>query len=78
MSIIEVDMTKGGSINANARAMVYMSSDIDVDTKFSDGEFFVKLKVSTLVGQSLFVNEFTSNSVLNGYVYFLKYHGLGF
>ena len=58
--------------------MVYMSGNIDVDTKFSDGEFFCEIKVSPLGGQSLFVNEFTSNSALNGCVYFLKYYGLGF
>jgi uncharacterized protein (TIGR00266 family) len=62
MSIIEVDMNKGESITANAGAMVYMSGNMDVDTKIRDGGFFAKLKVSTLGGQSLFVNEFTSNS----------------
>ena len=39
-----------------------MSGNMDVDTKIRDGGFFAKLKVSTLGGQSLFVNEFTSNS----------------
>jgi uncharacterized protein (AIM24 family) len=62
MSIIEVDMNKGESITAKAGAMVYMSGNIDVDTKIRDGGFIAKLKVSTLGGQSLFVNEFTSNS----------------
>ena len=62
MSIIEVDMNKGENITANAGAMVYMSGNMDVDTKIRDGGFFAKLKVSTLGGQSLFVNEFTSNS----------------
>ena len=66
------------SNTANAGAMVHISGNIDVDTKNSDGEFFAKLKVSTLRGQSLFFNEFTSNSALNGCVYFLKYYGLGF
>ena len=50
------------SNTANAGAMVYMSGNMDVDTKIRDGGFFAKLKVSTLGGQSLFVNEFTSNS----------------
>jgi len=27
---------------------VYMSGNIDVDTKFSDGEFFCEIKVSPL------------------------------
>jgi len=52
-------MNKGESITANAGAMVYMSSNMDVDTKIRDGGFFAKLKVSTLRGQPLFVNEFT-------------------
>jgi len=36
MSIIEVDMNKGENITANAGAMVYMSGNMDVDTKIRD------------------------------------------
>ncbi len=62
MSIIVVDLDKGESITANAGAMVYMSGTIDIDTKTRDRGFFAKLKVSTLGGQALFVNEFTSTT----------------
>ena len=42
MSIIEVDMTKGESVTANVKAIVYISGYIDVDTKIR-GAFFAKL-----------------------------------
>jgi uncharacterized protein (AIM24 family) len=44
MSIIEVDVNKGESITANAGAMVYMSGNIDVDTKIRDGGFFCEIE----------------------------------
>lgn len=62
MSILEVGLNKDECITANAGAMVYMSGKIDIDTKTRDSGLFAKLKVSTLGGQLLFINQFSSSA----------------
>lgn len=61
MALLEVEMSAGEKLTAEAGAMVYMRGDIDVKTKTREGGFLKKLKVTALGRESFFVNEFLAN-----------------
>ena len=61
MAMLEIDMSDGDQITAEAGAMVYMRGDFDVKTRTRQGGVFKKIKVAALGGEWFFVNDFIAN-----------------
>jgi uncharacterized protein (TIGR00266 family) len=60
-SLVELKMKQGESIKTEAGAMVYMSPDFKIETKFGSG-FISALASKFLGGESLFVNIYTAEN----------------
>ncbi|MBN2433794.1 MAG: TIGR00266 family protein [Spirochaetes bacterium] len=60
-SLVELTMNQGEQIRTEAGAMVYMSPDFKVETKFGSG-FLSAIGNKFLGGESLFINEYTASS----------------
>ena len=56
-SLLEVELSSGESLQAEAGAMVHMSPNIKLETK-AKGGVFGALKRSMLGGESFFINTF--------------------
>ncbi|MBO8174324.1 MAG: TIGR00266 family protein [Thermococcus sp.] len=56
-SLVEVELEKGEALQAESGAMVFMSSNIKMETK-AKGGIFGALKRSLLAGESFFINTF--------------------
>ncbi len=61
-SLLEVQLLPEESIRAEAGAMTYMSSNIDVRTVMREASFIETLGLKILGGQSFFVNEYTAKN----------------
>jgi uncharacterized protein (TIGR00266 family) len=61
MAILDVQMSSGEKITAEAGAMVYMKGDIEIKTRTREGGFFKKIKVTALGGESFFVNDYVAH-----------------
>ena len=59
-SILEVRLTAGEQVAAEAGAMVYMTDGVEVRTRTRSGGFLQKVKVSVLGGESFFINDFVA------------------
>jgi uncharacterized protein (TIGR00266 family) len=59
-SLLEVQLDSDQLVRAEAGAMTYMSSNIQVNTHMREKGFLGTLKVSILGGQSLFVNDYVA------------------
>jgi len=59
-SLLEVQLPSEGMIRAEAGAMTYMSSNIEVKThtRISEGGLWRTIKVSLLGGETLFINDY--------------------
>ena len=59
-SLLEVQLPPGGMIRAEAGAMTYMSSNIEVKThtRISEGGLWRTIKISLLGGETLFINDY--------------------
>lgn len=55
MAMLEIEMSDGDQITAEAGAMVYMRGDFDVETRTRQGGVFKKIKVAALGGEWFFV-----------------------
>jgi uncharacterized protein (TIGR00266 family) len=62
-SLLEVELLPEESIRAEAGAMTYMTSNIDVRTTMREASFIETLGLKILGGQSFFVNEYTAKRV---------------
>ena len=60
-SLLEMNLTPGESITAEAGAMVSMDKEMEVKTKVA-GSFFAALAKKFLGGESVFINEFTATA----------------
>jgi uncharacterized protein (TIGR00266 family) len=58
MAMLEVALTTGEKLTAEAGAMVYTKGDVEIKTRMRQGGFLNKIKVSALGGESFFVNDF--------------------
>lgn len=61
MAMLELDMSDGEQIRAEAGAMVYMRGDFEVKTRTRQGGVFKKIKVAALGGEWFFVNDFIAH-----------------
>jgi len=59
-SLLEVHLPAEGRITAEAGAMTYMTSNIEVKTRtrISEGGFWKAIKISLLGGETLFINDY--------------------
>lgn len=60
MGMIQFSMNKGDKVTAEAAAMVFMTGNIETNTRMRKGGFLKTLKTVALGGESFFVNEFTA------------------
>jgi uncharacterized protein (TIGR00266 family) len=60
MQAVIISMTQGDVIRAEAGAMMYMTSAVEMDTKM-EGGFFGSLKRKLLAGESFFITYFRCN-----------------
>jgi len=61
-SLLEVHLPPEGKITAEAGAMTYMTSNIEVETRtrIREGGFWRTIKISLLGGETLFINDYTA------------------
>ena len=61
-ALLEVQLPENGRITAEAGALTYMSSNIDVETRtrMRDSGLFGTIKVSLLGGETLFINDYVA------------------
>ncbi|MDH5441222.1 MAG: AIM24 family protein, partial [Candidatus Bathyarchaeota archaeon] len=62
-SLLEVQLPPGGFVTAEAGAMTYMSSNIEVRTRtrMKEAGLWGTIKVSLLGGETLFINDYISS-----------------
>jgi uncharacterized protein (TIGR00266 family) len=61
-SLLEIQLSAGEQVVAEAGAMVYMRGDLTINTRTRRGGLLRKLQVSLFGGESLFINEYTAQS----------------
>ncbi|RLI12623.1 hypothetical protein DRO35_02650, partial [Candidatus Bathyarchaeota archaeon] len=63
-SLLEVHLPPGSVIRAEAGAMIYMSSNIEVKThtRIREGGIWRTVKISLLGGETLFVNDYITKN----------------
>ncbi len=60
-ALLEIKLNQNEKITAEAGALIYMESGIEVKTRTREGGLFEKLKTTVLGGESFFVNEYYAN-----------------
>jgi uncharacterized protein (AIM24 family) len=62
MAMLELEMSEGEQITADAGAMVYTKGDIEVKTRTRKSGVLKKIKVAAFGGEWFFVNDFIAHS----------------